>query len=91
MEGLKLKPMYPSYKRVLMTIAKRNKVDFTKTEERDVSLRKEVSGKSVKTRLPYLNKRWVRLKECPHCDRPLEVVIDETHDGRNIYLRIPKR
>ena len=60
-------------------------------EERAVSLRKDVSGKSVKTRLPYLNKRWVRLKECPHCDRPLEVVIDETHDGRNIYLRIPKR
>lgn len=60
-------------------------------EERAVSLRKGVSGKSVKTRLPYLNKRWVRLKECPHCDRPLEVVIDETHDGRNIYLRIPQR
>ena len=59
-------------------------------EERAVSLKKDVTNKIVKTRLPYLNKRWVRLKKCPHCNRPLEIVIDETHDGRNIYLRIPK-
>ena len=26
---------------------------------------------------------------CPYCKRPVEVVIDETHNGRNINLRLP--
>lgn len=57
-------------------------------EKRNVVLNKESSGKRTRTRLPYLYKHWIVPTKCPHRNRPIEVVIDETHDGRNIYLRL---
>jgi len=59
-------------------------------EERRVRLRKPISTEITRTRLPYLHKHWVRPEKCPYCKKPVEVVIDETHIGRHIYLRIPK-
>lgn len=57
-------------------------------EDRNVELRKPIPVEGA--RLSYLYERWVKLSECPYCNRPVEVVIDETHPGRNIHLRIPR-
>ena len=57
-------------------------------ESRNVELRKPIPIEG--TRLSYLYKRWVKLSKCPYCNKSIEVVIDETHTGRNIYLRIPR-
>lgn len=67
------------------------KIKVSIDEERNVLLRKSKSTvRTKRTRLPYLYEKWVRLKECPYCNKPVEVVIDETHTGRNIYLRIQR-
>jgi len=59
-------------------------------EKRKIELREPASTERNRTRLPYLYRKWVRVSECPYCNKPVEVVIDEKHKGRNIYLRIPK-
>lgn len=59
-------------------------------EERKVVLQKSIVGKKIKSKLRFLYKLWVTPSKCPHCNRPVEVVIDETHDGRNINIRLPK-
>ena len=42
-------------------------------------------------RLSYKYKKWIKSSKCPYCQKTLEVVIDETHEGRNINLRLPKQ
>jgi len=56
-------------------------------EERNVTLSQSEKGEKNKTSLPYQNKKWEKPTNCPYCNRELTVVIDETHNGRNIYLR----
>ncbi|HLE75674.1 MAG TPA: hypothetical protein VI864_06480 [Candidatus Bathyarchaeia archaeon] len=58
-------------------------------EKRSVILKKTFPEKTAKTRLPYLNKKWIVPGKCPYCSRGLEVVIDETRKGRNIHLKLP--
>lgn len=57
-------------------------------ENRNVQLQKPKNVQS--NRLPYLHKLWVRQGICPYCNKELELVIDETHKGRNIYTRKPR-
>ena len=60
-------------------------------EERNVELQKSVAGeKKSRSRLNYKYKLWVIPQNCPFCNRPVEVVIDETHNGRNINIRISR-
>jgi len=66
-----------------------NRVQVLVDEKRNVVLNKTFISKVKRTKLPYLNKRWVVPGKCPYCNRKLEVVIDETHNGRNINLRLP--
>lgn len=56
-------------------------------EERTVSLRKTLKGEREKTSLPYKWNKEVFDSECPYCQRPVEIVIDETHSTRYIHLR----
>jgi hypothetical protein len=57
-------------------------------EKRNVSLFKSKSTiASKRTRLPYLFKKWIKQANCPFCTRSIEVVIDETRQGRNVHLR----
>ena len=60
-------------------------------ENRNVELRKTSPDKKTKTKLAYLGKKWIVTGTCPYCDRNMEVVIDETHNGRNINLRLPQK
>ena len=61
-------------------------------DERQVNLRKTTKGKRGKTRLRYKGtKDVVRGQLCPYCNKPVEVIIDETHVTRYIHLRQPKR
>jgi len=46
--------------------------------------------KTGQTNLPYRYTKEVYAEVCPYCLKPVEVVIDETHDGRNISLRQSK-
>jgi hypothetical protein len=55
-----------------------------------VVLNKTFISTVKRTKLPYLNKKWIVPGKCPYCNRGLEVVIDETHNGRNINLRLPQ-
>ena len=57
-------------------------------EERNVKLSQSEKGTPVKTKLGYKYKKWEKDSNCPFCYRPVTVVIDETHNGRNIYLKI---
>jgi hypothetical protein len=57
------------------------------TNGRTVSLRKTAKGEKERTTLPYNFNREVYGEKCPYCQRPVEVIIDETHSGRNIYLK----
>jgi len=57
-------------------------------KDRNVLLQKPKDIRGI--RLPYLHKRWVKSSICPYCEKNVEVVIDEAHQGRNIYLRKPK-
>ena len=60
-------------------------------EERNVVLEKSSSlAKSARTKLSYKGKLWAVPQVCPFCSRKFEVVIDETHEGRNISLRLPR-
>ena len=54
---------------------------------RNVILQKpqKIRGK----KLDYKNEKWVRNGSCPYCTKPVEVVIDETHQGRNVNIRLP--
>jgi hypothetical protein len=56
-------------------------------DERTVGLRKTLKGQKDNTTLPYKWTKEAYDSECPYCQRPVEVVIDETHTGRNISLR----
>lgn len=58
-------------------------------EERKVVLQKSIVGNKTKSKLRFLYKLWSIPTKCPYCNRPVEVVIDETHDGRNISIRLP--
>ena len=59
-----------------------------KNETREVRLKKTVRGKRGKTKLPYkYTAETFSGLSCPYCSRPLEVVVDETHDTRYVYLR----
>lgn len=60
-------------------------------ENRNVQLRKTSPNKKTKTKLDYLGKKWIVTGKCPYCDGNMEVVIDETHNGRNIHLRLPQK
>jgi len=61
-------------------------------EERNVELQKSVVGqKKSRGRLDYKYKLWIIPQNCPFCNRPVEVVIDETHNGRNINIRMRAR
>lgn len=55
--------------------------------ERTVSLTKTLKGEKEKTSLPYRYTKEAYDSECPYCQRPVEVVIDETHSTRYIHLR----
>ena len=54
-------------------------------KDRNVTLQKPKDMRG--SRLPYLYRRWVKPSVCPYCEKKVEVIIDETHQGRNIYLR----
>ena len=56
-------------------------------DSRTVTLNRSVKGEKDNTSLLYNYQREVYNKNCPFCQRPVEVIIDETHSGRNIYLR----
>ncbi len=60
-------------------------------EERKVVLQKSIGDKKTKSELRFLYKLWSIPSKCPYCNRPVEVVIDETHDGRNINIRLPNK
>jgi hypothetical protein len=61
------------------------------SDERLVNLKKTAKGKRGKTSLPYKGTREVvRGQLCPYCRKPVEVIIDETHVTRYVYLRQPK-
>jgi hypothetical protein len=66
-----------------------NRIRALIDEKRNVTLEQSSKDKKTMTKLPYLNKKWIVRKTCPFCYRDVEVVIDETHDGRNISLRLP--
>lgn len=55
--------------------------------ERTVSLGKTLKGEKENTSLPYRYTKEVYDAECSYCQRPVEVVIDETHSTRYIHLR----
>ena len=57
-------------------------------EQRNVILQKpqDIQG----SKLTYKYDKWVRSRNCPYCDKVVEVVIDETHEGRNLNIRLPK-
>jgi len=68
-----------------------NRIRVLIDEKRNVTLKQSL--KSVRKRsktLPCLNKKWVVAQKCPFCERDVEVVIDETHAGRNVNLRLPQ-
>lgn len=54
--------------------------------DRNVILQKPQDIPSA--RLAYLYKKWIKSSKCPYCGKALEVVIDETHEGRNVNLRL---
>ena len=57
-------------------------------EKRNVSIFKSKSSiAGERTRLLYLFRKWVRQATCPFCKKSIEVIIDETHNGRNVSLR----
>jgi len=58
--------------------------------KRAVSLGKTVKGERKRTSLPYIWTKEVYKEECPYCQGPVEVVIDETHSTRYIHLRQTK-
>jgi hypothetical protein len=59
-------------------------------DSRKVSLDKTFKTDKERTRLPYKYTYEVFTKlSCPYCNRPVEVVVDETHKGRNVNLRLP--
>jgi hypothetical protein len=60
-----------------------NEVD----DKRTVSLRKTLKGEKGNTSLSYKWTKEAYDAECPYCQRPVEVVIDETHSTRYIHLR----
>ena len=57
-------------------------------EQRKVKLSQTVKGKANKTKLSYEYKKWIRPSKCSYCNKLVEVVIDETHVTRYIYLRM---
>jgi hypothetical protein len=60
--------------------------------QREVRLEKTVAGERGTTNLPY--KYTVEVYKgfsCPYCNRPVEVVIDETHSTRYVHLRQAKQ
>jgi hypothetical protein len=68
-----------------------NRIRVLVDEKRRIMLEKSLrTDKKKKTRLPYLNKKWVIAQECPFCHKDVEIVVDETHFGRNITLRLPR-
>lgn len=60
-------------------------------DKREVRLKQTVSGERGRTKLPYkyTNETYSGLF-CPYCNRPVEVVMDETRSTRNIHLRQAK-
>jgi len=59
-------------------------------EERNIELQQSSWKPPCKTKLKYKHELWEKPSICPFCDRPVEVVIDETHNGRNINIRLPR-
>ncbi len=57
--------------------------------KRKVTLERSVKGRIERTSLPYNSQIEMFNASCPFCQRPLIVVIDERHWGRNIYLKQP--
>ena len=58
---------------------------------REAILKKTVRGEPARTELSFRNDYEAFIEKCPYCQRPIEVVIDETHSGRNVYLRKGRR
>ena len=58
-----------------------------RARDRNVQLQKPKDIPSA--RLSYKYKKWIKSSKCPYCRKALEVVIDETHEGRNVNLRLP--
>jgi len=57
-------------------------------DKREVRLKPTISGERGRTKLPYkYTKETYSGFSCPYCNRPVEVVIDETHSTRYIHLR----
>jgi hypothetical protein len=56
-------------------------------DKRTVRLEKTLKGEKEHTSLPYKWTKEVYDADCPYCQRPVEVVIDETHSTRYIHLR----
>jgi hypothetical protein len=56
--------------------------------EREVRLKPTIRGQRGRTKLPYKYTKEVYSDLfCPYCNRPVEVVIDETHVTRYVHLR----
>jgi len=60
-----------------------------KEGKREVTLKQTVKGKIERTNLPYKYAKEEYRQTCPYCQRPITIVIDETHNGRNIYPKLP--
>jgi hypothetical protein len=60
-------------------------------EERNVELQQSSWKAPAKTKLSYKYQLWEKPSKCPFCGRPVEVVIDEIHKGRNINIRLPTK
>jgi hypothetical protein len=59
-------------------------------DKREVSLRRTLKGEKERTSLIYVWRKEVYNEKCPYCQRPVEVVIDETHSTRYFHLRQAK-
>lgn len=60
-------------------------------EERNVELQQSSWQAPRKTKLNYKYELWEKPSNCPFCGRPVGVVIDEIHKGRNISIRLPTK
>lgn len=54
-------------------------------EKRNVILQKPMDITSSK--IEFQNKKWIRPSSCPYCNKHVDVVINETNQGRDVYLR----
>ncbi len=60
--------------------------------EGDVTLKQSLrTNKKSLTKRAFTNNKKITTLVCPFCHKPIELVIDETHTGRDVYFRLPNR